>query len=182
MSNWVTSIMKLSVPSDSKKFPQVIARLGCLHNTEILKKMTLNPISYDEYTLLEQTAKYGKDAKKQKWFKERFNMSSKTVKSSIKILLGEKTKACSLAKTIARIFKEVETKNLQLKLLTEREKICETVDQAQKYALVKAMQEICDVLGISRTDSSPSDIVNNVRNLHATVSTIPHLSSLILKK
>lgn len=68
-----------------------------------------------------------------------------------------------------------------MKLLTEREKICETVDQAQKYALVKAMQEICDVLGISRTDSSPSDIVNNVRNLHATVSTIPHLSSLILK-
>lgn len=60
--------------------------------------MTLNPISYDEYTLLEQAAKYGKDAQKQKWFKERFKMSSKTVKSSVKILLGEKLKHVVLQK------------------------------------------------------------------------------------
>jgi len=47
----------------------------------------------------------------------------------------------------------------------ERERLCETLDQAEKLALIRALQEIRDAVGLLGDGVSPRDIVAAVRAL-----------------
>ena len=51
--------------------------------------------------------------------------------------------------------------------LREREKLCETMDKAEKLALIRALQEIRDEVGLLGDGVSPRQIVKAVRNLKA---------------
>lgn len=51
--------------------------------------------------------------------------------------------------------------------LVEREKLCPTIDQAEKLALIRALQEIRDEVGLFGDGVSPKQIVDAVRKLKA---------------
>jgi hypothetical protein len=51
--------------------------------------------------------------------------------------------------------------------LREREKLCETMDKAEKLALIRSLQEIRDEVGLIGDGVSPRQIVEAVRNLKA---------------
>jgi hypothetical protein len=55
----------------------------------------------------------------------------------------------------------------ELNRYKDREKHCATMDQAEKLALIYAIQEIGDVVCLSGLSSSPAQIVAAVKNLHA---------------
>jgi len=55
----------------------------------------------------------------------------------------------------------------ELARLREREKLCETMDKAEKLALIRALQEIRDEVGLLGDGVSPRQIVDAVRNLKA---------------
>lgn len=48
--------------------------------------------------------------------------------------------------------------------LREREKLCETMDKAEKLALIRALQEIRDEVGLFGDGVSPRQIVEAVRS------------------
>jgi hypothetical protein len=76
---------------------------------------TLPTISYDEYSALEQAAKYGEDAKGMKWFDERQRTSSRTVKMAINILTtNTKSKPVSQSGNRGRARTSVEEGDPQL--------------------------------------------------------------------
>jgi hypothetical protein len=58
-----------------------------------------------------------------------------------------------------------EVKNLQQEVarFKEREKLCETMDEAEKLALIRALQEIRDEVGLFGDGVSPRQIVDAVR-------------------
>jgi hypothetical protein len=55
--------------------------------------------------------------------------------------------------------------------LREREKLCETIDKAEKLALIRALQEIRDELGLLGDGISPRQIVEAVRSLRTAAPT-----------
>jgi len=54
----------------------------------------------------------------------------------------------------------------EIERLRAREKACETMDHAQKVALVRALQECCEALGLHDM-ASPAELVAAVRALRA---------------
>lgn len=73
------------------------------------------------------------------------------------VLAGARAENCELRSEVAK--------------LTEREKHCATMDQAQKLALIRALQEIRDALGAQGGDElSPRQIVEAVREQSAEVA------------
>lgn len=63
------------------------------------------------------------------------------------------------------LFDEVKRLQQENSLLKEREKLCETMDRAEKLALIRALQEIRDAAGLLGDGVSPSQIVEAVREL-----------------
>jgi len=53
----------------------------------------------------------------------------------------------------------------KVKMHEDRQSKCETMDKAEKMALVRAFQEICEPLGLDPGQDSPCDIVKAVRGL-----------------
>jgi len=51
----------------------------------------------------------------------------------------------------------------ELEQLRERERLCESVDKAEKLALIRALQEIRDEIGLIGDGVSPAQIVAAVR-------------------
>lgn len=51
--------------------------------------------------------------------------------------------------------------------LVEREKLCATIDEAEKLALLRALQEIRDEVGLFGDGVSPKQVVDAVRRLKA---------------
>ena len=47
----------------------------------------------------------------------------------------------------------------------EREKLCESIDEAEKLALIRALQEIRDSVGLIGDGVSPKDIVEKTKEL-----------------
>ncbi len=62
---------------------------------------------------------------------------------------------------------EISQLRSELNRYREREKICETIDQAEKLALIRALQEIRDEVGLIGDGVSPRQIVDAVRKLSA---------------
>ena len=62
----------------------------------------------------------------------------------------------------------------ELKRYREREKMCETMDQAEKLALIRALQEIRDEVGLLGDGVSPKQIVEAVRSMKANAADEPH--------
>lgn len=58
-------------------------------------------------------------------------------------------------------------------MLRQREKLCETMDKAEKLALIRALQEIRDEVGLFGDGVSPRQIVEAVRNLKANNTSSP---------
>ena len=56
--------------------------------------------------------------------------------------------------------KKLQQENARLK---EREKLCETMDEAEKLALIRALQEIRDEVGLLGDGVSPRQIVDAVK-------------------
>lgn len=55
----------------------------------------------------------------------------------------------------------------ELRRYREREKLCQTMDQAEKLALIRALQEIRDEVGLLGDGVSPRQIVDAVRRMKA---------------
>lgn len=62
------------------------------------------------------------------------------------------------------LFDEVKKLQRENARLKEREKLCETMDQAEKLALIRALQEICDEVGLFGDGVSPRQIVEAVKS------------------
>ena len=56
----------------------------------------------------------------------------------------------------------------ELEILRHRVIFCETVDEAQKMALIRAIQEIAQAIGLSPVNATPHQIVDAVRALTIT--------------
>lgn len=61
------------------------------------------------------------------------------------------------------LFDEVKKLQQEVARLKEREKLCETMDDAKKLALIRALQEIRDEVGLLGDGVSPRQIVEAVR-------------------
>jgi hypothetical protein len=61
----------------------------------------------------------------------------------------------------------------ELSRYCEREKLCETMDQAEKLALIRALQEIRDEVGLLGDGVSPRQIVDAVRKMKANCDSPP---------
>lgn len=55
---------------------------------------------------------------------------------------------------------------LELEILRHRVKWCETADEAEKMAFIRALQEIARAVGISAAKSSPEQIVEAVKRVN----------------
>lgn len=55
--------------------------------------------------------------------------------------------------------KQIQELTAEVTRLKQRERICETMDQAEKIALVRALQECAEALGISDTNPTPAALV-----------------------
>ncbi len=61
------------------------------------------------------------------------------------------------------LFDEVKKLQQEVARLKEREKLCETMDEAEKLALIRALQEIRDEVGLLGDGVSPRQIVEAVK-------------------
>lgn len=68
------------------------------------------------------------------------------------------------------LFDEVKKLQREVARLKEREKLCETMDEAEKLALIRALQEIRDEVGLLGDGVSPRQIVDAVRSLKANIA------------
>lgn len=74
----------------------------------------------------------------------------------------------SIGELVAEVIKAAETENpmeSELDILRHRVKWCETSDEAEKMALIRALQEISQAVGISATKFSPEQIVDAVKGM-----------------
>jgi len=62
------------------------------------------------------------------------------------------------------LFDEVKKLQCENARLKEREKLCETMDEAEKLALLRALQEIRDEVGLIGDGVSPRQIVEAVKS------------------
>lgn len=62
------------------------------------------------------------------------------------------------------LFDEVKKLQQENARLKEREKLCETMDEAEKLALLRALQEIRDEVGLFGDGVSPRQIVEAVKS------------------
>lgn len=51
----------------------------------------------------------------------------------------------------------------ELEVLRHRVRWCETADESEKMALIRALQEIAEAVGLSPTEASPRQTVEAVR-------------------
>jgi len=69
---------------------------------------------------------------------------------------------------------EIRALQAEVKRLKNRQSQCETMDEAEKLALIRALQEIRDAIGMIGGDRvSPKQIVDEVRRMCATVESQP---------
>lgn len=66
---------------------------------------------------------------------------------------------------------ELASLRVEVNRLRERERLCPTIDEAQKLALLRALQEIRDETDLLGDDVSPRQIVEAVRRMKSNLTT-----------